>query len=210
MICDMDIKAVVFDMGGVLIDIKLERCRREFKKLGMYQIDDILDPFHQKGIIKQMEAGEIDPETFVAKCLEMCDEGTTGQQVKDALDSLLGDVADDKLRFIEELSGKYDIYFLSNNNPMAAARFEEVIASHGFDVEKTVKHRFYSYREKLLKPDARIYQRMIDGTGLAPEQILFIDDSDSNVAAAAALGIRTAKYVIGSSLRDCVMDAMKA
>ena len=54
-------KAIIFDMGGVLVDLDIEACKNAFKEdLEFYEIDEILDPGHQKGIIGDMESGKID------------------------------------------------------------------------------------------------------------------------------------------------------
>ena len=61
----MNRKAIIFDMGGVLVDLDMDGCRNAFKALlGYYRIDELLDPCHQKGIIGDLEEGMITPEEF--------------------------------------------------------------------------------------------------------------------------------------------------
>ena len=50
------IKAIIFDLGGVLVDLDIEDCKSSFKSLlGYYGIDDIIDPCHQRGIYGDLE-----------------------------------------------------------------------------------------------------------------------------------------------------------
>ena len=58
-------KALVFDMGGVLVDLDIEGCKAAFKRLlGYHKIDEIIDPCHQKGIIGDLEGGILSSEEF--------------------------------------------------------------------------------------------------------------------------------------------------
>ena len=48
-------KAIIFDMGGVLVDLDIPGCKEYFKtELGYMDIDTVLDPCHQKGIFGQL------------------------------------------------------------------------------------------------------------------------------------------------------------
>ena len=67
---DTKIKAIVFDAGGVLLNLNLEACKTAFKDiLGYYKIDELLDPCHQKGIYGDMEEGKITADEFRTQVL---------------------------------------------------------------------------------------------------------------------------------------------
>ena len=71
------IQGIVFDMGGVLIDLHYERCVAAFKAIGFEQICDYLDPCHQKGIYGDMESGKVSADEFYEFVLTKCNPGTT-------------------------------------------------------------------------------------------------------------------------------------
>ena len=186
------IKAVVFDMGGVIVRLNMDRCIDSFKKLaGFEDIEDYLDRFHQKGFISDLEEGKTQPEDFYRECLKHSRPGTTVETAHFCFCSLLDGLEKDTLDLIRSLLGRYDLYVLSNNNPISRGYFRDMMELEGLDTDEVFKKEFYSYELKLLKPSREIYERVIEGVGAKPEEILFIDDARDNIEAAAALGIRT-------------------
>lgn len=198
------IKAVIFDMGGVLVDLDMGRCMDSFRKIGFPEFCDFLDMCHQKGLLSDFEEGKLDEEEFISKCFAICRNKISGEQVKDALNSLCVGIPREKADFVRELSGKYPLYALSNNNPFCAAEFVREGAEVGLVFKDCFRECFFSYRMKMLKPSREIYLEVLRRIGLPPEELLFIDDSEDNVKAAAELGIVSALYKPGTSLRDFV------
>ena len=186
------IKAIVFDMGGVIVRLNMDRCIRNFKELaGFEDIEDYLDRFHQKGFISDLEEGKTQPEDFYRECLKHSRPGTTVETAHYCFCSLLDGLEADSLELIRSLWGRYDLYVLSNNNPISRGYFREMMKKEGLDTEEVFTKEFYSYELKMLKPSREIYERVIEGVGRKPEEILFIDDARDNIEAASALGITT-------------------
>ena len=197
----MNIKAVVYDMGGVLLNLDMDRCIRSFKeKAGFAEIENYLDKFHQKGFIGELEAGDIGPETFYEKALSHCPAGTSKETVHECFMELLDGLNPEAVKTVQALHGKYDLYILSNNNPISSKAFGQMKDDRGVPIFDYFKGTFFSFQMKLLKPCREIYEKMIEGTGCRPEEILFIDDSETNIAAAGALGIRTLLYKPGTDI----------
>ena len=179
-------------MGGVIVRLNMDRCIDRFKKLaGFEDIEDYLDRFHQKGFISDLEEGKTQPEDFYRECLKHSRPGTTVETAHFCFCSLLDGLEKDTLDLIRSLLGRYDLYVLSNNNPISRGYFRDMMELEGLDTDEVFKKEFYSYELKLLKPSREIYERVIEGVGAKPEEILFIDDARDNIEAAAALGIRT-------------------
>lgn len=182
-------KAIVFDMGGVLIDLHLDRCKKNFKEIaGFAEIDRILDACHQRGAICDLEDGTITEQQFYDEIIAHSNPGTTPATVRECLCSLVGDVPADKAALLMELKDKYPLYILSNNNPITMVRSAERFAEAGAPLS-IFKEIFISSYMKLSKPSTEIYREAIRRIGLPPEEILFIDDSPKNVTAACSLGI---------------------
>lgn len=186
------IRAIVFDMGGVIVRLDMDRCISNFKELaGFEEIEDYLDRFHQKGFISDLEEGKISPEDFDRECLRRSRPGTTAETVRYCFCSLLDGVEEDSVELIRSLRGRYDLYVLSNNNPISRAYFCEMLKDRGLDPEEVFNQQFYSYEMHMLKPAREMFECVIDRIGAKPEEILFIDDAADNVEAAAAAGIKT-------------------
>lgn len=204
------IKAVVFDMGGIIVKLDMDTCIANFKQLaGFADIEDYLDRFHQKGFISDLEEGKTEPEDFYRECLRHSRPGTTMETVRYCFCSLLDGLEEDSLELIRSLRGRYPLYVLSNNNPISRAYFCEMLKKNGLDPAETFEKEFYSYELKMLKPSRQIYEKVITEVGTKPEEILFIDDAKDNIEAAGALGITTLWLRPGMKIAEEVEKFLK-
>lgn len=202
-------KAIIFDMGGVLVDLDLEDCKKAFKEdLGYYGIDDILDACHQKGIWGDLEEGMLEADEFRRIVLAESRPDATPEDVDKAMWRILVGIAPYKAELLKMLTMKYDLYLLSNNNsiclPCSAGMFEAA----GVPLDTTFKKCFYSYEMKALKPSEKFYKAVIGQIGLESENLLFIDDSMKNVEGAIAAGIPAIYYKPGTDLSVLLAETL--
>src|SRR5574344_247897 len=188
-------KAIIFDLGGVLVDLDFSSCVKHFKEdIGYDKITEILDPSHQKGIYSDLEEGLLPPDAFRNLILSESRPGSTPEQVDRCMWSLLVGMDSYKVQYLNDLSKKYGLYILSNNNPVSMQRCHEVFTLSGLDSKHVFKKEFISYQMKLLKPGQTIYREVVRQIGFPADQLLFIDDSLSNVQAAESVGIPSLHY----------------
>lgn len=202
------IKAIIFDMGGVLIDLNFQRCLNAFLDLGFEQIKEMLDPCHQKGAFMDMEAGKITDEEFYDICISSSKPGTTREDVKGCFRAFVEGMEQYKVDLLIELEKSYDLYMLSNNNPIGMSIYYPLFEEMGFPLTN-FKDLFISSDMKMLKPHQDIYQEAIRRIGINPSEMLFIDDSQTNVDAARAEGMNAALFVQGDDLRKFVYDTLE-
>lgn len=201
-------KALIFDMGGVLVDLDMEACKKAFREdLGFAEIDQILDPCHQKGIIGDMEEGLIGANEFRSYVIERSSAGVQPEDVDKALYKILSAIQPYKIKMLERLSHKYDLYMLSNNNPIATKRASEMFAESGFSIENHFRKCYISYQMKMIKPSEGFYKAVVSDIGLPAEEMLFIDDSKANVEAAIAAGLPAIWYEPGTDL-DALLESV--
>lgn len=202
-------KAIIFDMGGVLIDLDVNACREAFiRDLGFHGIDEILDACHQKGIFGEMEAGRATLDEFRSYVLERSEEGHHPEEVDMALWNILVDITPEKVQLLKRLSQKYDLYMLSNNNPICTPKAAEIFEAAGYPMYEGFVKCYISYQMKALKPSAEFYQAVMTDIGLPAEDMLFIDDSRRNVDGAVAAGLPAVYYEPGTDLGRVLADAL--
>ena len=201
------IKAIVFDIGGVLINLDMDGCIRAFREnLGFDRITELLDPYHQKGVYGDMEAGIVSADAFRAEVLQGSRPGSSPEDVDRSMYALLAGMDADTVETVKDLSARYPLYLLSNNNPISMGHILRMFRDYGIDPDTTFREQFISCEMKLLKPSARIYQEAVARVGLPAKEILFIDDNDANVEAARKVGLQARVYVAGSKLSVLLSD----
>lgn len=194
-------------MGGVLVDLDMDACRNAFKyDLGFDEIEQILDPCHQKGIIGDLEEGRVSGDEFRDYVIAGSRPGVTREDVDQAFYKILVGIAPYKIDMLRKLSEKYDIYMLSNNNEVAIVRSREMFEEAGFSMNSDFKKCYLSYQMKMLKPSEGFYKAVMSDIGLPASEMVFVDDSQRNVDAAVAAGLPAIYYKPGSDLSQLLAD----
>lgn len=186
------IKNLIIDFGGVLIDLDRQRCLDNFSKLGMSDVESLLDIYHQQDFFQKYEKGLITTAEFRDVIRSKTEKPVTDAQIDDAWNSFLMNIPAYKLDLLLNLRKDYVVYLLSNTNELHWEwSCKHVFPYKTFRVEDYFEHIFLSYKMKMAKPDAGIFQKVLDETGIVPQETLFIDDSDANCRTAEALGTST-------------------
>ena len=205
----MNKKALIFDFGGVLIDLDIEDCKSAFRNdLGFERIDEILDPCHQKGIVGDMEEGMISADEFRAAVLKEARPDARPEDVDAAFMRILAGIPAYKGPLLNRLAESYDVYILSNNNPIVAAHMHDLFAGVGVDYENLFKKSFLSFEMKALKPSESFYKRVLEQLYYPAEELLFIDDSQKNVDGAIAAGLPSVYYDPKSDLAALLAEVL--
>ena len=194
-------KTVIFDMGGVLVDLDIEDCKKVFREeLGYYGIDQIIDACHQKGIYGELEAGSLSAEEFRNIVLAEAREGATAADVDHAMSHILVGIAPYKAELLKRMAQKYDLCMLSNNNPICLPYSRKMFEDAGVPLEKVFRKCYMSFEMKSLKPSAEFYKAVMSDIGRPSDEVIFIDDSQKNVDGAIAAGMPAVYYEPGTDL----------
>ncbi|MDR0976434.1 MAG: riboflavin biosynthesis protein RibF [Prevotellaceae bacterium] len=187
-----EIKNLIIDFGGVLIDLDRKRCIEKFRQIGFDHVEQMLDVCHQQGFFLEHEKGLISDAEFRDRIRDMATRPVTDEQIDEAWNSFLLTIPAYKLRLLLRLKKHYNVILLSNTNGIHWDYSRQHVFNYrGHTVEDFFHHLFVSYEMHLAKPDPAIFRRVIDETGIRPEETLFLDDSPANCRAAESLGIRT-------------------
>lgn len=205
----MNKKTVIFDMGGVLVDLDIEDCKKVFREeLGYEGIDEIIDACHQKGIYGDLEEGTLSAEDFRAIVLAESRQGVSPEEVDRAMSHILVGIAPYKAELLKKMSESYDLCMLSNNNPICLPFSKKMFEAAGVPLEKVFRKCYMSFEMKALKPSEKFYKAVLADIGRSSEDVIFIDDSQKNVDGAIAAGMPAVYYEPGTDLAALLADVL--
>jgi epoxide hydrolase-like predicted phosphatase len=188
-----NIKTIIFDLGGVLFDIDYSLTQQAFIALGANNFQQQYSQHVQHGVFDEFEKGNIPPSHFRAEVLKWLPSTVTENDVDKAWNALLIGFPKEKVELVKRLRSKYKVLLLSNTNDIhLPAVLQMMDKAHGAGVMGQMFEReYYSCRMGMRKPDAEIFQHVVNENRLDPESTLFIDDILKNVEGAASVGIQT-------------------
>jgi putative hydrolase of the HAD superfamily len=197
------IKNLVFDMGGVLVDVHREEAVRQFRALGVTDADRLIDSYHHNGIFLDIESGAIDVETFCRLLCEHAGKDIPHEAIERAWKSIISGPEAYKLDFLLELRRTYKLFLLSNNNPilMDWAR-SPAFSPGGHPITFYFDKLYISYEMKCVKPGRAIFEAMIRDSGISPAESLYVEDSLPNLQTAKTLGFQTCLVKNGEDWRN--------
>lgn len=196
----MKYKNLIFDLGNVLVRLDPQGCMEAFKAIGMGRLTDMESCPESKQLMGKLGVGMISTEQFCDEARLLTGSTASDEQIKEAANKMLVDIPDEKkLRLLALRDKGYRLFLLSNTIDIHWDYCVEVLfplvttglngRKREYGVEHYFERVFLSQRLHLSKPDARIYQAVIDNTDIVPNETLFIDDLKENCEAAEKLGI---------------------
>ena len=186
------IKNLVFDMGGVLIDLDRSRCVAAFTAIGFPQAGDMLSNYAGLGALGELEAGQITPAEFFDRVRLESGLPLTDAQITAALNEFLTGLPAYKLQMLLDLRKRFKVYLLSNTNAVMMPHIRATyFTQQGLTFDDYFDRAFLSYEMGSIKPGEEIFCRMMAEGGIRPEESLFIDDGPANIETAARLGFGT-------------------
>ena len=204
-----NIKNLLFDLGGVIMDIRRENCVRAFEELGMTTANELLGEYSQKGAFLLLEEGSISPEEFRQEIRKHINTQVNDEAIDSAFCKFLLGIPSYRLDQLEALRKDYKIYLLSNTNPiMIHSDIKKYFQVCGKEMKDYFDGMILSYEAKSIKPDAGIFEYTIKTLGINPEETIFFDDSQKNLDAAAKFGFGTALVAPGSEFNDIIKDLL--
>lgn len=184
-------EAIIFDLGGVLLNLDYDLTEKAFISLGMANFGESYSQLQQVNLFDRYEIGEISSFHFVNRLLDLLPPGTTANQVVHAWEAMILDFPAERLRFLEELSGKYRLFLLSNTNDLhidAVRRSLEKTVGHK-NLEQYFEKTYFSSAVGMRKPDSKIFEFVCSENNLDPAKTIFIDDSPQHIEGAKLAGI---------------------
>jgi putative hydrolase of the HAD superfamily len=204
----MDIKNIIFDFGGVILDIDPQLTVDEFVRLGFSDLEKLNSTEFTEEILGKFERGILTPEVFRDKLRSFLSINITDQQIDDAWNALLYDIPGIRIDIIEQVKSNYQIFLLSNSNEIHYDLFvRDLQLRFGYDeFDQLFNKAYFSFDLHLLKPNPEIFEFVINQHDLDFKTTLFIDDNIRNIEAAQKVGLSTYHLTKPERIRDIFVD----
>lgn len=199
------IKNLLFDLGGVIMDIKRERCVDALTRIGVENANEMLGLYVQSGDFMNLENGSITADEFRDSIRASIKNGNnvSNDEIDQALNAFLLGIPLHRLVALRKLRQNYKIYLLSNTNPiMFYSEIARQFAKEGKTIDDYFDGQVVSFLARSNKPERKIFEYAITHLGISPSETLFLDDSQSNLDAAAQLGFATALVPPGTEFEE--------
>ena len=187
----MQTKNIIFDLGGVLMNIDFNKTLDAYKTMGLHNIEEYFRIGHASSFFKEYEKGTISDEEFIGAVGKLVGVNNNKREITDAWNAMLLDFPEERMNWLKGLKDKYRLFLFSNTNALHFLSFQQSFQNvYGFPMDDLFEKAYYSHVAQIRKPDAAAYELVLNENGLLPAETVFIDDALINVEAANKISIR--------------------
>lgn len=187
------IKNIIFDLGGVILDLDVDKTYHQFSKLSGMPVAQLKMEAAGVSFFNAYEQGSISDESFREELSSFLRSNVSDLQIDEAWNAMLGTLPLARVDLLRKIRDKFRIFLLSNTNTIHLQCFTKIADDAlGFSSWNDLFERaYYSHLVKMRKPDAAIYSHVLNDNNLLARETLFLDDNLSNLQGAASIGIQT-------------------
>lgn len=182
-------RAVIFDLGKVLVHFDFKRGYRALEGLCPYPAAEIPKRIAPTGLVERFETGLIEPRDFVDQLSAVLDLRIDYAKFREIWSCIFTETLVPE-SMLAGLAAQYRLLLLSNTN---AIHFEMIRESYA-PLLRHFHELVLSYEVKAMKPDPAIFRKAVDAAGCRPEECFYTDDIAAYVAAARELGIDAVQF----------------
>lgn len=199
-------KNIIFDLGGVVIDIVRDNAVAALDALGIQDAATLLGEYAQKGAFLKLETGEITSSEFFDTLLPLCAPGTANTDIRDAFEKFLVGIPEERLEALRSLrEAGYRLFVLSNTNPVMYNHWiDRHFRQEGLSINDYFDGIVVSFQERTCKPDPEIFRHVVKRYHLDPSETLMLDDSEANCEAARSIGLKAIR--IDNKGKDSMLE----
>lgn len=189
----MKVKTILFDFGGVLIDVDYHKTIDAFKALGIKNFEQLYSQADQEHLFDNYETGKISSQYFINQLISKVGGNITPNKIVNAWNAMLGEIHAENIKAVQKLKELgYKVYLLSNTNDIhiqaAFDRWNKLSLIHADELFDKI---YLSQEIGLRKPDKEVFEYVLQDISVDPEEVLFIDDSIQHLQTAETLGMNT-------------------
>ncbi len=199
-----NIRNIILDFGGVILNIDYKLTEQAFIDLGVTDFQQRYSQMQQTELFDLLETGKISGDEFIVSLKKSIGLDIADHQIIAAWNAMLLDLPLRRLQILQQLQLHYNLFLLSNTNEIHELAFNKTLKTlTGFDSIGVFFDKIYfSHRVGMRKPNAEIFQHILDENSLKAEHTLFIDDSPQHIEGAKSLGIQTIYLEPGMTIEE--------
>ena len=196
---------IIFDLGGVVLDLDVDRTYSAFVAMGFSQ-EELANNEEYRKIFWQFEIGELSPEIFCENVRIILKKEIPPQKIKQAWNAMILGFKPEKIEFLQEISLGYQTFLLSNTNVFHEKVYSRMLAeTFGLSMPDLFEKHYYSHLLGMGKPDPEIFNYVLKENALIAEETLFVDDSLQHIQSAQKLGIKCFHFPLNGDLEEVLM-----
>jgi putative hydrolase of the HAD superfamily len=186
-------KNIIFDLGGVLLDLEVQKTYEAFSKLTGIPVAEVKSILGESHLFLEYEKGNVTDDLFRAQAKDILGLACSDFIFDNAWNQMLGDLPMKRLELLSLLKGTHRTFLLSNTNQIHKTHFSSVVKqnSGGTELDNFFTKAYYSHLIKMRKPDSEIFEFVLSENKLVADETIFLDDNISNLGGAEKLGIKT-------------------
>ncbi len=187
------IDTIIFDLGGVLIDVKSDKEWLEEDLLPIFHHDKFEHLF-TNNFFKHFETGKVSAQDFIQKLKSIAlDRNCTSETILMHWNGLLKEIPKERIDLLKRLKEKYKLLLISNTDELHLQAVRKYISEKfGKEtLEDYFHHCYYSFKIGLRKPHKEIYEWVIQKEQLQVSSCLYLDDKSANLVEPSKLGMPT-------------------
>jgi len=188
-----EIKTLIFDLGGVILDLSVDHTLEAFKQLSQLDKERVIAIYHNEETFELYEKGLVSDDEFRSFIRNVYNGNAGDEEIDRCWNAMLRGIPAIKLELLTRLMKSYQVILLSNTNNIHLEYINNrILPDFGVtSLDPYFHHTYYSHLMKMRKPDAEIFEKVLSNHNLNPAETLFLDDNKLNVEGANAVGIKT-------------------
>jgi putative hydrolase of the HAD superfamily len=198
------IKNIIFDLGGVLLNIDYQKTITAFENLGISNFDAIYSKAKQTDLFDLFETGKSTEKEFVNELKKQLPSHITHEEIIEAWNAMLLTLPEERINLLKKIRNNYNIVLLSNTNETHISAFEEIIFSQNNlqQLNPLFDKVYFSSRIGLRKPNADCFHYVLNDSQFEAKETLFFDDSIQHIEGSLAVGIKALHVDNGKTILD--------
>ena len=199
-----EIKNIIFDLGGVIINLDNKLTEKAFVDLGAKDFHQYFGHGFAASSFKEYEVGKISDEEFISELRKLGNLKVSDDVIVDAWNALLLDIPMERINLLKKLQQQYRLFLFSNTNALHMVTVNEIFeeTAKGEKLDDFFEKAYYSNLMGMRKPTVESFQYIVNENNLNGHETLFVDDALVNVEGANAAGLKGYYLEPGKTILD--------